>query len=337
MPGSISLVTGVTGHIGNVLARQLTAAGDHVRALVLPKEDLTPIHGLDVELIEGNLLDYPSLQAAMQQVDTVYHLAGAISILPGQDPNLHLVNVLGTRNVLCAFRQSRARRLVYTSSIHALQRIPHGAIVDERLPYDPDNPYGAYDRSKAQASLLVQQAAREGLDVVIACPTGVIGPHDYRISEMGKIILDCVRGRPLLYVDGAYDFVDVRDVARGLYLANQNGRCGENYILSGEQIGVRDLIQSVQNAHGKRLLKIKAPHWLGRLAARLMPYYYRLSGERPRFTPYSLEVLASNSCISSAKARRELGYQTRPLTQALADTARWFGENQHNLSFQKWG
>jgi dihydroflavonol-4-reductase len=333
MPGGVSLVTGATGHIGNVLARQLTAAGERVRALVLPGEDLTPLRRLDVELVEGNLLDYPSLLAAMHQVEVVYHLAGAISILPGQDPNLHLVNVVGTRNVLCAFKQSQVRRLVYTSSIHALQRIPHGAVVDERLPYDPDNPYGAYDRSKAQASLLVQQAAQEGLDVIIACPTGVIGPYDYRISELGKIILDCVRGRPLLYVDGAYDFVDVRDVAQGLALASIRGRCGENYILSGEQISVRDLIQSVQQALGKHLLKIKAPHWLGRLASQVMPYYYRLSGERPRFTPYSLEVLASNSCISSAKARQELGYQPRPLAQALADTARWFGDNRARLSF----
>jgi dihydroflavonol-4-reductase len=333
MPGGISLITGATGHIGNVLVRQLTGAGGYVRALVLPGEDLTPLHRLEVELVEGNLLDYPSLLAAMRQVDTVYHLAGAISILPGRDPNLHLVNVVGTRNVLCAFRQSQARRLVYTSSIHALQRIPHGAVVDESLPYDPDNPYGAYDRSKAQASLLVQQAAQEGLDVVIACPTGVIGPYDYRISEMGKIILDCVRGRPLLYIDGAYDFVDVRDVAQGLVLANQNGRSGENYILSGEQISVRDLIQSVQGAIGKRLVKIKAPRWLGRLAAQLMPHYYRLSGARPRFTPYSLEVLASNSFITSDKARRELGYQPRPLALALADTTRWFGENRALLSF----
>lgn len=327
MRSRVSLITGATGHIGNVLARQLAGAGETVRTLVLPGEDITPLRGLPVELVEGNLLDYPSLLAAMRQVEVVYHLAGAISILPGNDPNLHLVNVVGTRNVLCAFNHSGARRLVYTSSIHALRRIPHGAVVDESLPYDPDNPYGAYDRSKAQASLLVQQAAMQGLDVVIACPTGVIGPHDYRVSEMGKVILDCVRGRPVLYVDGAYDFVDVRDVAQGLVLANQNGRRGENYILSGEQISVRDLIISVQQSLGKRLLKIKAPRWLGRLAARLMPYYYHLAGARPRFTPYSLEVLASNSRISSEKARCELGYRPRPLIQALADTALWFGEN----------
>jgi dihydroflavonol-4-reductase len=327
MPGGLSLVTGATGHIGNVLARLLSCAGEEVRALVLPGEDLTPLRGVDVELVEGNLLDYPSLLAAMHQVNTVYHLAGAISILPGNDPTLHLINVVGTRNVLCAFQQSGARRLVYTSSIHALRRIPHGLVVDESLPYDPDNPYGAYDRSKAQASLLVQQAACEGLDVVIACPTGVIGPHDYRLSEMGNIILDCVRGRPMLYIDGAYDFVDVRDVAQGLILASERGRCGENYILSGEQISVKDLIQSVQQALGTPLVKIKAPPWLGRLAARLMPSYYRLAGARPRFTPYSLEVLASNSLISSDKARRELGYHPRPLALTLADTARWFREN----------
>lgn len=169
------LVTGATGHIGNVLVRKLLEQGKKVRALIWRGEDTSPLRGLDVESVEGDVLDPESLKAAFRGVDEVYHLAGIISIMPGQNPFVWRVNVEGTRNVLEAARRNNIRRLIYTSSIHALRRAPHGKVIDESLPFDPNNPYGAYDRSKAEASLEVQKTAREGLEAVIVCPTGVIG------------------------------------------------------------------------------------------------------------------------------------------------------------------
>jgi dihydroflavonol-4-reductase len=141
---------------------------------------------------------------------------------------------------------------------------------------------------------------------------------------MGQLILDCVEQKPMLYVDGAYDFVDVRDVAEGLILASEKGRCGESYILSGERIEVLDIIKIVQEILGKRLFSLKIPLQLAHLTANITPLYYRLTHIKPRFTSYSLATIASNSVISHAKAHLELGYLPRPLRESLQDTVKWF-------------
>jgi dihydroflavonol-4-reductase len=313
------LVTGATGHIGNVLIRQLLQKGEKVRALIWKGEDTTPIQDLQVERIEGDVLDMASLKNAFSGIDTVYHLAGIISIMPGLNPFVWDVNVQGTRNVLQTAQQEGVRRLVYTSSIHAIARAPHGTQINESLPFDADNPYGAYDRSKAEASLEVQKACRDGLDAVIICPTGVIGPYDFRRSEMGNVILEAAQRKATLYVDGAYDFVDVRDVADGLIKASEKGRSGESYILSGQRISVRYLLETVRE-----------------VTARFTPAYYRWRKTKPKFTPYSLEVLQSNSDISHEKASRELGYAPRALYASITDTVLWFLEN-YRLLFSRNG
>ena len=320
----MNLVTGATGHIGNVLIRHLLAMQKPVRAMILPGEDTRPLEGLEIEQVEADVLDYHSLMKAFHDVDRIYHLAGLISIMPGKDPLVESVNVLGTRNVIHAARQSKIHRLIYTSSIHAFKRIPHGITIDEKVPFDPIGAISAYDGSKAQASLEVLQAIHEGLDAVIACPTGVIGPFDYRESEMGQIILDCLKGKPFFYVDGVYDFVDVRDVADGLVRIAENGRTGETYILSGNRVGIKEIAETVQQVAGRHFPKIKIPFSLARLASHLTPIYYRLSKSKPRFTPYALETIQSNSMISHEKAKLELGYQPRPLRLSLVETIAWF-------------
>jgi dihydroflavonol-4-reductase len=320
----MNLVTGATGHIGNVLVRILNERGERVRAMIMPGEDPAPLNGLDVEIIEADVLDYQSLLKAFDQIDVVYHLAGIISILPGKDHMLQAVNVIGTRNVIQAARSCGVRRLVYTSSIHALKRVPDGIVIDETVPFDIEHALSSYDSSKASASLDVLTAVQSGMDAVIVCPTGVIGPYDFRRSELGQLILDCVEQKPMLYVDGAYDFVDVRDVAQGLILAGDKGRCGESYILSGERIAVLDIIKIVQEILGRRLFSLKIPFSLARFTAKLMPIYYRLSHVKPRFTSYSLATITSNSFISHTKAGLELGYHPRPLRESLTDTVKWF-------------
>ncbi len=322
------LVTGATGHIGNVLIRKLLEQGKKVRALVWRDEDTTPIKDLDVEQVEGDVLDSVSLEPAMRGIDTVYHLAGIISIMPGKDPFVWKVNVEGTRNVVAAARLARVRRLVYTSSIHAIGRSPAGVVMDESLGFDQDNPYGEYDRSKAAASLEVQKAVSEGLDAVIVCPTGVIGPYDFRGSELGEVIRSASEARTMFFVEGAYDFVDVRDVADGMIAAHAHGRCGESYILGGNKISVRYLLESVREVTGKAFASIKIPFSLAEFAAKFTPWYYQKTRAKPRFTPYSLEVLQSNSNISHAKAARELGFHPRPAIETIADTVRWFFENR---------
>ena len=328
----MNLVTGATGHIGNVLVRKLIAAGEAVRVLILPGEDTLPLQDLLLEMVTGDVLNPHSLQKAMWGVTRVFHLAGIISILPGRDHLLHRVNVEGTKNVLSEARKAGVKRLVYTSSIHAIQRAPAGIRIDERLPFDPSNSAGAYDRSKAEASLAVLEAARNGLDSVIICPTGVIGPNDYRRSEIGQLVLDCVDQKTQFYVDGAYDFVDVRDVADGMIQAAERGRSGETYILSGEQITVRRIIDLLWDLTGRRFARIYIPFSVARFAARFTPLLYIHRKIKPRFTTYSLETLRSNSDISHAKATAELGYHPRRLMETIADTVEWFRKNRRVVS-----
>jgi dihydroflavonol-4-reductase len=321
------LVTGATGHVGNVLVRKLLERGEKVRAMILPGECRESISGLEVDAVDGNVLDVDSVSQSMCGVKGVFHLAGVISIMPGSNPFVRKVNVEGTKNVLRAAKESGIKKLIYISSIHAIRRVEEG-VIDESVPYDMNNPYGAYDRSKAEATLEVLHAADSGLEAVVVCPTGVIGPYDFRGSMMGSLIHDAAVAKPTLYVDGAYDFVDVRDVTEGLISAAENGKRGESYILSGQRISVRYLLETVREVTGRNFFQMKIPFNLARFAALFTPMYYRMANATPRFTPYSLEVLQSNSNISHAKATRQLGYSPRSLSESIRDTVKWFLEKK---------
>jgi dihydroflavonol-4-reductase len=324
----MNLVTGATGHIGNVLVRELVARGEAVRALVMPGEDTSALAGLPIEQCAGDVRKIESMQAAFNGIECVFHLAGVISIMPGTDALMRHVNVDGTRNVIRAARQAGVKRLVYTSSIHALERPPLGVVIDESLRFDPHNPAGEYDRTKAEATLEVQQAVREGMDAVIVCPTGVIGPHDYRRSEVGLLLWSWTRQRFNVLVDGVFDFVDVRDIAVGHILARERGSRGETYILGGERISLARLwamARETASCHSQSLI---LPFGLASFAARFTPFYYRLTRQKARFTPYALETVNSNSHISHEKACRELGYQPRPLLTSVEDTIRWWQGNR---------
>ncbi len=326
------LVTGAAGHLGNVLVRELLSQGEQVRALALPGEDLTPLEGLDVEIFPGNILDLERMVEACRGVDVVFHLASLVAITPDMLDLMRRVNVEGTRNVLEAVRRTGVRRLVYTSSIHALQRPPEGVLIDERLAFDPENPAGPYDQTKAEASLLVLDSVQKGMDAVIVCPTGVIGPYDFKRSELGEMILAWMKKAPSFTIEGKFDFVDVRDIARGHILAAEYGRCGEVYLLSGEQIEVSQMRNLVQKTAGVKTAEFKLPAAIAALLAPLAEVYYRLSHQKPIFTRYSVETLRSNSLISSRKALEELGYQPRPIAETIEDTVAWWKQNRERTS-----
>jgi dihydroflavonol-4-reductase len=323
------LVTGAGGHIGNVLVRELVIRGQKVRALLLDGEDSTPLKGLDIEIMEGNILRPADLARAMQGVDTVYHLASMISISPGMDEIMRRINIEGTQNVIDAVRAAGVKRLVYTSSIHALCRPPEGEMICEDIAFDPQSPAGPYDRTKAEASLLVQKAVREGMDAVIVCPTGVVGPYDYKRSEMGLLVLGWIKDRINLLVEGSFDFVDVRDVALGHILACEHGKPGGVYLLSGERISLKQMAKTVQETTGRKASTIVVPFGLATFATYFTPLWYRITRTKARFTRYALETVSSNSFISNEKARRELGYNPRSMRESLIDTVKWWQEHQH--------
>lgn len=319
------LVTGATGHIGNVLLRELIEHGEVVRALVLPNDDLRPLTSLGLEIVYGDVTDLASLKAAFAGADLVFHLAGIVTIMPGMARLLERVNVEGVYNVAAACRATGVQRLVYTSSIHAVAEPPHGTVIDESQPFDPDRVLGDYARSKARATLLLLDEVRQGgLDAVICCPTGVIGPWDYGISSIGQLLLDFASGHLKLYVSGAYDFVDVRDVAHGLILAAEKGQTGRHYIFSGAQVQVPELMEELAQNIGYPAPTYRIPTMIARAAGVLASAYYRLLRRRPVFTAYSIDVLRSNSQVSSARAHEELGFTARSWRESIRDQVQWF-------------
>lgn len=327
MEGNVQMIviTGATGHIGNVLIRELLEREQGVRALVMPADDLRPLEGLQAEIVYGDVTHPPSLKAAFTGADVVFHLAGIVSIMPSMRPLLEEVNVRGTRKVIDACRAAGVRRLVYTSSVHAIVEPPEGTFIDESLPFDPDRVLGDYARSKALATMLILDEVRKGgLDAVVCCPSGIIGPCDYKVSNIGQLILDFASGHLKSYVRGAYDFVDVRDAARGLILAAEKGQSGRHYILSGAQVQVPELMRELERDIGYRAPAYEIPARIARAAGTLASAYYRLLRRKPVFTAYSIDVLKSNSRISSARAREELGFTSRPWQSSIRDHVEWF-------------
>jgi dihydroflavonol-4-reductase len=322
------VVTGATGLVGNALLRALHEKGiGPVRVLARPGRDLSDLAGLDFEVARGDTRDRDSIEAAFRGADAVIHLAGMITITREKLERLREVNVGGTANVVAACREAGVRRLVHCSSIHAFIEPPFGTCTDEETPIDPARTIGNYGKTKAEATLLVQAAVRDGLDAVIVFPSGIIGPYDFRPSETGQFIVDACRGKIPATVDGRYNFVDSRDVAEGLIGALTHGRTGEGYMLSGHEISVPELFRTLEKLSGTPKPRLHLPIGLVRAVAPLIPLYYKLTRQRPLFTTYSLHVISSNCAMSYKKAADEFGYSPRPLVQTLEDTVAWFRDH----------
>jgi dihydroflavonol-4-reductase len=316
-------VTGATGHIGCNLTRTLVAAGHDVRALV--RGDIHALEGVEVERVEADLLDAASLQRAFAGVELVYHLAARISIAPGDEDEVHAVNVVGTRNVVTACLDNKVRRLVHFSSIHAFDAEPLDGVIDERRPLAPSSKKVlTYDRSKADGEREIIAGLERGLDAVIVNPTAVLGPNDFRPSPMGRVLLDLYHQKLPALVDGGFDWVDVRDIVSGAIAAAERAKRGDKFLLSGTHKRIAELAQMVEAITGTRAPRFVSPMWLARAGAPFATAFSRVLGRPPRFTKQSLHALRHHQRVSSERARGKLGYTPRPLTETLADTFAWF-------------
>lgn len=323
------LVTGATGHIGNVLVQRLISdyPGEKIRIFILPKENLQCFDGLQLELFYGDIRKTQEVFNAVKGSRLVFHLAGLVDTSSRHPDRLYDINVGGTKNVIAACLAHSVERLIYVSSVHALPDLPKEQIIFEGKEFPYPDLLGNYAKSKTQATAEVYRGVSEGLDAVIVFPSGIIGPFDYKLSEMGRLFRYLsTQGwlKLVMAIDGAYDFVDVRDIVQGLILAAEKGRKGEGYILSGHNISMRELIRREREILGQKQPRIFfAPRWIVRTGAALTSFFSRVFFFRPFFTPYSVSVLMSNSRLSHAKARAELGYQPRPLAVTLKDTLIW--------------
>lgn len=315
-----TVVTGATGHLGNVLVRELLARGEPVRAVLAPGEDARSLEGLSVEQVRGDVRDAEAMRRCLDGARDVFHLAGIVSISRGQEALMDAVNVGGTQHLLEAAEAVGARRFIYVGSIHALAP-PAGAVLDETAGFDAARVVGAYGKTKARASALVQQAAAR-VDTVLVLPTGVLGPYDFRLSEMGQLLRALARNRVPCLLPGGHEWLDVRDFAKGALAAAEQGRRGEAYLLNGEWCSVVDLARLVHAATGARVPPV-LPLSVGRLLTGPALAWEKLTSRRALLTPYALEALSAPFRVDDGKARRELGHTSRPLAETVRDAVQW--------------
>jgi len=328
------IVTGANGFVGNVLVRELVKQNKKVKAFVRSTSDISSLENLNIDILKGDILDYDSLLKAFRGIETVYHVAGKVFLMPGYNEITDSVNYHAVNNVIKACFKCGVKKLIYTSTIHAFKEPDLGTAVDETMPYCPESPRSIYDRSKAKASLAVKQASKEGLFCVILNPTGVLGPYDFSISAMTQTFIDFAHGKLKLAVNGAYDFVDVRDVALGHIAASEKGKNGESYILSGERVTIAGMMKMLEQTTGVKAPDIFLPLKVGKAIACVMPIYYWISRKTPCFTKYTVDTLCSNSYILNYKARKELGYSPRPIVESVRDTIDWLVEMNYITQFK---
>ncbi|MCU1279499.1 MAG: hypothetical protein JWM53_3045 [bacterium] len=316
-------VTGATGHVGANLVRSLVDGGHQVRALV-HAGNRRGLDGVGCEFVDGELLDTASLARAFGGCERVFHLAARISIVPGDEAEVHAINVTGTRNVVDACLQAGVKRLVHFSSIHALSPEPHDVAIDETRALTSSPRMPPYDRSKAQAEREVNGGIERGLDAIVVNPTAILGPHDYGPSAMGRVLLDLYHRKLPALVDGGFDWVDVRDVVAGALVAADRAPTGARYLLSGARKTVPELAALVEEITGVRAPRLVSPMWLARVGAPFATAAARVAGKQPLYTRHSLHALRNHQLVSHDKATRELGYTPRPLVETLTAAFDWF-------------
>jgi dihydroflavonol-4-reductase len=320
------LITGGTGHLGNVLVKQFINLGEKPVVYTHPSDTCKSLNNVDVEIVKADIRDKNVLEKYIKESEAVFHLAAVISILPWKSKAIEDVNVGGTKNVadLC---MKYNKKLIYVSSVHAFSEKEEGDVIDEKTPILPELTTGAYGKSKAKAALLIMNYAKAGLNVITICPTGIIGPFDYKPSEMGNMFLSYLKGELNTIIEGAFDFVDVRDVSDGIIKAYEKGNKGEFYILGNENIEVFELISMVNTIKNKDF----QPKILGKNTAYFVSILLLLknliSKEKLLLTPYSVHTLQTNTLFSHEKAARELGYNPRPLEETVKDTVTWLENN----------
>ncbi|HPX93196.1 MAG TPA: NAD-dependent epimerase/dehydratase family protein [Bacillota bacterium] len=329
----IWLVTGASGHLGNTVVRKLLSQGEEVRAFILEKERPVALQGLKCEVVSGDVTDAASIEPLFAGLEDreiyLLHLASLITIYAKAGPWVYRVNPGGTRHMLEAAKRHGVKRFLYCGTVHTLP-LPEdfNQEIREVDHYDPDLVHGDYAKSKAMASQLVLDAARDGLDAVIVQPSGIIGPNDYLDGNFTRLFEKLVDRKLPAMIQGSYNFVDVNDVAEGLIAAAKHGRTGESYNLTGHNVSVLEIMNRAAEMTGRKPFKSTAPLWLAKLAALPAEWWSKRTGKTPVLTGYSLFTMSSPHRFSHEKASRELGYTIRPLDETIGNTLRFMIEQK---------
>lgn len=321
------LLTGATGFLGNTIAWMLHNKDLHCVALVMKDDPFVSKLPPSTKLVYGDILNVNSLDVFIgckTSDSCLIHCAGLISIASKSNPMINEINVKGTTNLLSLALINRVKKTIYVSTIHAIPDSKH-KIITEINHFDEKKVKGEYAKSKAIASKIALQFSKEGLDISVVHPSGIIGPGDWRIGQITNTIISYCQGRLSIGTRGGNNFVDVRDVAQGILDCADFGKIGQCYLLTGHKSTIKNILDQVRKiTNGKKILYL--PLWFVKIIA---PFYEKAKlkkKEEPYLTPYSAYALGTNANYSNNKARTNFNFCPRPLAETIKDTVFWLKE-----------
>ena len=324
----LAFITGATGFVGSHVARALAQQGADLRLLVRSHSNKSNLEGLNADLVTGDLRDPASLEKAIAQSDVIFHVAADYRLWVRDPEAMYRANVEGTRAILDAARKNNVRRVIYTSSVATMGFTSTGQPAEETSPVSLEDMIGPYKRSKFMAEKVALQAAAAGQDVVIVNPTTPVGERDIKPTPTGHIVVDFLKKRFPAYVETGLNLVDVKQCADGHIAALEKGRSGERYILGGENLTLKQILDKLATITGLPSPKVKVPYLLA-LATGVVDEIVtgRIRGREPRATIDAVRMGRKKMFASSVKAERELGWRVLPVDDALRRAVAWFREN----------
>jgi dihydroflavonol-4-reductase len=324
----LAFVTGATGFLGSHVARALAEQGADLRLLVRPTSNLKNLEGLKAETATGDLRDAASLEKAMSGCDTVFHVAADYRLWVRDPREMYRSNVEGTRSILEAARKNGIKSVVYTSSVATMGFTSNGHPADEDSPVSLADMIGPYKRSKFMAEQLALDAGRNGMPVITVNPTTPIGEQDVKPTPTGRIVVDFLKRKFPAYVETGLNLVDVKECALGHIAALERGKPGERYILGGENLTLKQILDTLGKITGLPSPKVKLPYFFA-FATGVVDEAItgRLLKREPRATVDTVRMGKKKMFASSDKAERELGWNIVPVEDAMRRAVEWFRSN----------
>ena len=318
-------MTGATGFVGNHVARALDSAGAELRILTRKTSNLKSLEGIRGDAVQGDLRDTESLRSAVAGCDAVMHVAADYRLWVTDPDAMYAANVQGTRELLRLAREANVRRIVYTSSVATMGFKADGTVVDEATPVSLDDMIGHYKRSKFLGEQEAIAAARAGQQVMLLNPTTPIGARDVKPTPTGRIVVDFLRHKFPAYMDTGLNLVDVTEVARTHVAALERGTPGERYILGGENLTLKQMLDRMAAMTGIPSPTMRVPHAVAMAFAVFDENFTgRIRGKEPRATVEAVRMGKKKMFASSVKAERELGFRVVPVDDALRAAIEWF-------------
>ena len=323
MSERLSVVTGGSGYVGFALLKELDARGENMRIII--RKDSPHFSSIKCEKVFGDVCDYDSLLKAFEGADVVYHVAGVVDITGTKDELVWNVNYEGTRNVVEACKECGVKTLIYVSSVDAIPVSDDMEEIVEINRFKPGMLEGTYAKTKALASQYVLDEADENLKICVVHPSCCIGPYDYNGNSSVSTMLDLfLKGLlPVTFSFGAYNFVDVRDVAKGMIAAAEKGRNGECYILSGYAHTLKEFVKTLSKVCGEKPPRVALSKEFIMKILPALEKAFDLLNVPPMLNEYAVRKLCENCNFSCEKARKELGYEPLTLLESLTDTVAW--------------